>query len=61
MRAKKSHFIVYSDSMRLLLGVTNECYPLKKWIKTDYWGSLQHYSFEEYYGEIEEIFKLTFK
>ena len=61
MVKNKGHFKVYSDSMRLLLGVTNETFPLSKWVRTEYWGSLCHYSFEDYYGEIEDIFKLAYK
>lgn len=61
MLSKKSHFIVYADSLRLLLGTVSDIFELKDWRNSKFWGALEHYSFDRFFEEIEMIFKKTFE
>ena len=57
----KNHFKIFSDSMRLLLGVSSETFKLTQWIKSPWWGYLKFYSFEDFYGELENIFEIAYE
>lgn len=47
---------VFSDFMRFLLGVTSSNFEFGSWFNSDGWGALRHYSFENFYCEIEQVF-----
>jgi superfamily II DNA/RNA helicase len=52
----KTSYEVFADFMRFLLGVTSSTFDFGSWFNCDGWGALRHYSFEQFYGEIEQVF-----
>lgn len=60
MKSARTHFKSFADSLRLLLGTTSDTYELKDWRNSKHWGALEHFSFHNFYGEIESYFKEAF-
>ena len=60
LKESTNYYEVYADCLRFLLGVSNMFFKSFKW-DHPFCGALKFYAFEEFYLEIENIFKISFK